>query len=336
MNIHSADGRPDETSRNQELRRNRQTKQARGFRASRVACAAMAIEFADVASGVRLAYERLGEPSAPPVMLMMGIGAQLIAWPDGLCDALVARGLQLVRFDNRDAGLSTHIVNAPAPNLPAALAGDYSSASYTLSDMAHDVVGLCDALGFASVHVVGASMGGFVAQTVAIEYPQRVRSLTSIMATTGDPKVGQAHADLLREFAKAGGGPAATRDAVVQRNVEIFRIVGSPGFPTDEHAVAERAGRAFDRAFDPIGMARQAVAVVASGDRTAKLRDVRVPALVIHGADDKMCDVSGGRATAAAIPGAELIVIDGMGHDLPAPLWRRLADAISDHVLRAS
>jgi pimeloyl-ACP methyl ester carboxylesterase len=267
-------------------------------------------------------------------MLMMGIGAQLIAWPDGLCDALVARGLQLVRFDNRDAGLSTHVVGAPAPNLPAALAGDYASASYTLSDMAADCVGLLDALGFASVHLVGASMGGFIAQTVAIEYPARVRSLTSIMATTGDPNVGRAHPDVLREFAK--GGPATTREQVIARNVEIFRVVGSPGYPADEHAVAERAGRAFDRAFDPIGMARQAVAVVASGDRTAKLRELHVPALVIHGGDDKMCDVSGGRATAAAIPGAELIVIDGMGHDLPAALWPQLAGAIAAHVLRAT
>jgi pimeloyl-ACP methyl ester carboxylesterase len=294
----------------------------------------MAIEFADVAGSIRIAYERLGDPSAPPVMLMMGIGAQLIAWPDGLCDALALRGLQLVRFDNRDAGLSTHLTTAPPPNLPAALAGDYASASYTLSDMARDVVGLCDALGFASAHLVGASMGGFIAQTVAIEHPRRVRSLTSIMATTGDPKVGQAHPDVLREFAK--GGASTSREQIIARNVDMVRIIGSPGYPADERAVAERAGRAFDRAFDPIGMARQAVAVVASGDRTAKLRELHVPALVIHGADDKMCDVSGGRATAAAIPGAELMVIDGMGHDLPAPLWPRLADAIAAHVLRAT
>ncbi len=294
----------------------------------------MAIEFADVAGNIRIAYERLGDPAAPLVILMMGIGAQLIAWPDGLCDALVARGLQLVRFDNRDAGLSTHLTGAPAPNLPAALAGDYTSASYTLSDMAADCVGLLDVLEFASAHFVGASMGGFIAQTVAIEYPARVRSLTSIMATTGDPKVGQAHPDVLREFAKSG--PATTREHVVARNVDIVRIVGSPGYPADEHAVAERAGRAFDRAFDPIGMARQAVAVIASGDRTAKLRELDVPVLVIHGADDKMCDVGGGRATAAAIRGAELIVIDGMGHDLPAALWPQLADAIAAHVLRAN
>jgi pimeloyl-ACP methyl ester carboxylesterase len=280
---------------------------------------------------IDIAYERLGDPHAPPVLLIMGLGAQLIAWPDGFCDQLVRRGLHLIRFDNRDAGQSTHLTGAPPADMAAAFAGDYSSASYTLSDMAADAVGLLDALGIDSAHVVGASMGGFIAQTIAIEHPRRVRSLTSMMSTTGDPAVGQMHADTLRAIT---GPPPTTREEVVQRTLDVARVVGSPGFPPDLEGVADRAGRAFDRAFDPPGLARQGVAVLASGDRTPRLRSLDVPALVIHGADDRMWDVSGGRATAAAIPGAELVVIDGMGHDLPRALWPQLATKIAEVVGR--
>jgi len=217
------------------------------------------------------------------------------------------------------------------PNMAAALAGDHASASYTLVDMAADAVGLLDALGLDSAHVVGASMGGFIAQTIAIEHPARVRSLTSIMSSTGDRSVGQPHAETMKIFA---GVPAVSREDVVGRSVEAFRVIGSPGFVADLDAVAARAGRAYDRAFDPLGLARQAVAVLASPDRTARLRSIAVPTLVIHGADDRMVDVSGGRATAAAIPGAELVVIDGMGHDLPRTLWPQLAAKIAELVQR--
>ena len=281
---------------------------------------------------IEIAYERLGDPHAPPVLLVMGLGAQLIAWPDGLCDELVGRGLHVIRFDNRDAGESTHLSSAPAPNFAAALAGDHSSAAYTLSDMAADTVGLLDALGLGSVHLVGASLGGFVAQTVAIEHPDRVRSLTSIMSTTGAPAVGQPAPETMQIFA---GLPAVTREAVIKRALDASAIVGSRGFPIDREAVADRAGRAFDRAFDPPGMLRQAVAVIASGDRTPRLRSLAIPTLVIHGTDDRMVDISGGRATAAAIPGAELVVIEGMGHDLPRPLWPELATKIAELVHRA-
>jgi pimeloyl-ACP methyl ester carboxylesterase len=215
--------------------------------------------------------------------------------------------------------------------MAAALAGDHSSASYTLSDMAGDSVGLLDALGLDSAHLVGASMGGCIAQAIAIEHPHRVRSLTSMMATTGDRSVGQPHAEAMRALA---GRPPTSRDEVVQRALEVFRVVGSPGFPLDLEDIADRTGRAFDRAFDPAGIARQAVAVLASGDRTPRLRSIDVPALVIHGADDRVWDVSGGRATAAAIPGAELRVIDGMGHDLPRALWPQLATQIAELVQR--
>jgi pimeloyl-ACP methyl ester carboxylesterase len=280
---------------------------------------------------LEIAYERLGDPKATPVLLIMGLGAQLITWPDGFCDELVARGLHVIRFDNRDAGESTHMTSAPTPDMMAALAGNLASVSYTLSDMAADTVGLLDALGLASAHIVGASLGGFVAQTVAIEHPQRVRSLTSIMSTTGSRTVGQPHPAAMAVFAAA---PVTTREQIVQRMVDVARVTGSPGYPPDPALVAERARRAFDRAFDPIGMVRQAVASVASGDRTARLRALDVPALVIHGDSDRLVDVSGGRATAEAIPGAELVVLEGMGHDLPKPLWAQIATKIAEVIER--
>jgi pimeloyl-ACP methyl ester carboxylesterase len=282
-------------------------------------------------SRIDVAYERLGDRSDPPVVMIMGAGAQLIAWPDGLLDELIARHLQLVRFDNRDVGESTHMTGAPAPNVVAALAGDGASASYTLSDMVGDTIGLLDKLGIASAHLVGASLGGFIAQTVAIEHPQRVRSLTSIMSTTGDRSVGQPHASVMGVFA---GARPTTRDEIVQRSVDAFRAIGSPGFTRDFDAIADRVRREFERGYDPLGMVRQVLASIVSGDRTPRLRALDVPTLVIHGAADPLIDASGGRATAAAIPGAELLVIEGMGHDLPRALWPQLATKIAENVQR--
>jgi pimeloyl-ACP methyl ester carboxylesterase len=280
--------------------------------------------------GIDIAYQRLGNPDAPVVLLIMGLAAQSIAWPDAFCHALVDGGLQVIRFDNRDIGLSTHLTDAPPPDLPAALAGDLSSVSYTLSNMAADAVGLLDALGFGKAHVVGASMGGAIAQTIAIEHPDRLRSLTSMMSTTGDMSVGQPSPDALRQI--FGGPPAVTRDDVIQQMLRAFRVLGSPGYPMDEKEAAARTGRAYDRAYDPTGIARQAIASVASGDRTERLRHLKVPTLVIHGLADRMCDCSGGRATAAAIPGAELVLIEGMGHDLPPALRSQLAARIAEFV----
>jgi len=282
---------------------------------------------------IDIAHERLGPRDAPVVLLIMGGGAQMISWPDDFCDTLVGRGLQVIRFDNRDVGRSTHMTDAPAPNLQAVLAGDLSSVSYTLSDMAADTVGLLDVLGIEHAHLVGASLGGSIAQTIAIEHPARVRSLTSMMASTGNMAVGQPSPDAMREL--AGRPPAVTRDEVIQQMLQAFRVIGSPGYPMDEEEVAARTGRAYDRSYDPLGHARQAIAFVASGDRTKRLRDLNVPTLVIHGLADRMCDVSGGRAVAEAIPGAELVLIEGMGHNLPPGLRNQLAERIAQFILRA-
>jgi pimeloyl-ACP methyl ester carboxylesterase len=282
--------------------------------------------------GIDIAYQRIGKSDSPVVLLIMGLGAQSIHWPDAFCRELADRGLQVVRFDNRDVGLSTHMNDAPPPNMPAVRAGDLSSVSYTLSDMAGDAFGLLDALGIGAAHMVGASMGGAIAQTMAIEHPGRVRSLTSMMATTGSLSVGQTAPEVLREV--FGGPRAVTRDEVIQQRLRMVRLIGSPKYPADENELVERAGMAFDRCYDPVGLARQAVASLASGDRTARLRELRMPALVIHGLADRMVDVSGGRATAAAIPGAELVLIDGMGHDLPPALRLPMAERIAEFVWR--
>jgi pimeloyl-ACP methyl ester carboxylesterase len=283
-------------------------------------------------AGIDIVYQRLGERDAPPLLLIMGVAAQLVAWPDSFCAALVEHGLQIVRFDNRDVGLSTHMTAAPPPDLPAVMAGNLSSVSYTLSDMAADAVGLIDALGFEHVHLVGASMGAAIAQTIAIEHPARVRSLTSMMFTTGNMSVGQPSPETLQVL--FSGPPAVTRDDVIQQMLRAVRTVGSPGYPTDEAEVADRAGRAYDRCYDPVGVVRQAIATVASGDRTERLRQLSVPTLVIHGLADRMSDVSGGRAVADAIPGAELVLIEGMGHDLPPALRPQLTQRIADFVFR--
>lgn len=281
---------------------------------------------------IDIAWEQRGNPNHPTVLLVMGIAAQLVNWPLGFLQALVDRELHVVRFDNRDSGRSTHMHAAPVPDLPAALQGDLSSASYTLSDMAADAVGLLDALAIDAAHVVGASMGGAIAQTIAIEHPARVLSLTSMMFTTGDPSVGQVHPATAQ--ALFGGPIPSTREEFIASSLRRYEVIGSPRYPIDPVAAAEIAGLEYDRGHDQLAIARQAVATVASGDRTERLRALDVPTLVLHGLADTLCDPSGGRATAAAIPGAELVLIDGMGHNLPPGLWQRVADHIAANVRR--
>ncbi|MGY2084607.1 alpha/beta fold hydrolase [Blastococcus sp. SYSU DS0539] len=281
---------------------------------------------------LELAYETFGDAANPPVLLVMGLATQMIGWPDDFCRGLAERGLFVIRFDNRDIGLSTHVTDGGAPDVMAVLGGDRSSVAYGLTDLAEDTVGLLDALGLDSAHVVGASMGGMIAQLVAITHPERVRSLTSIMSTTGDPAVGAPNDAAMGVLLAA---PAADREGAVQRVVDTYRVIGSPGFEFDEAAVRERAGLSFDRAHDPAGVARQLAAILTAHDRTADLSRVAVPTLVIHGEQDALVAVSGGRATAAAVPGAELLVVDGMGHDLPREVWPQLVDRITALVQRA-
>jgi pimeloyl-ACP methyl ester carboxylesterase len=261
----------------------------------------------------------------------------MILWEEDFCEQLAASGFFVVRFDNRDVGMSTQLDAAGIPNvfeaMQAAAAGRPVNAPYTLADMADDTVALMTELGIERAHVVGASMGGMIAQTLAIRHPDRLLSLTSIMSTTGDPALPQATADAMRVLLTP---PPGDRAGNIARGIEAWKVIGSPGFPFDEERMRDIFGRAFDRGYYPAGVARQMAAIMASGNRTTALRDVRVPTLVIHGADDPLIRIEAARATAAAIPGAKLLVIDGMGHDLPRGTWPQIIDAIGAHAASAA
>jgi pimeloyl-ACP methyl ester carboxylesterase len=283
-------------------------------------------------NGIDLWYETIGDPGDPPLILVMGLGEQLIAWPDGFCVALADRGFHVVRFDNRDMGRSTWLDDLGDPDVPALFGGDLSTARYRLSDMAADTAGLIETLGAGPAHVVGVSMGGMIAQQLVVDRPDLVASLASIMSTTGDPSVGQV---TMADPAALFPAPGADRAAAIAANVALYRLIGSPGFPLDEDALAERSAAKYDRGHHPAGMVRQFAAIAASPDRTAALAAVKVPTVVIHGEEDPLVHVSGGRATAAAIPGAELLTVPGMGHDLPEAAWERIIDAISANAGKA-
>ena len=273
-----------------------------------------------------LCWQQFGRDDDPPLLMIMGLGAQMVLWPDELCESIAAEGFRVIRFDNRDAGRSTILADAPTGTVPGALAGRLPAGAYSLSDMAGDAAGLLDALGIEAAHVVGSSLGGMIAQTLAIEHPERVLSLASIMSTTGDTSVGEASAAGIEALTAV---PPEDRDGYVAALVEARRKIGSPGFPFDEERARRVAGRSFDRGFHPKGTVRQAIAIVVSGDRTGRLREIRVPTVVIHGEDDPLIGVSGGRATSAAIPGSKLVVIPGMGHDFPAGVWERVTREVT-------
>ena len=291
----------------------------------------MAEEFCDVGRGVTLCYEAFGDPDDPPILLIMGLATQMIAWHEDFCEELAERGFYVVRFDNRDIGRSTHFDFSPA-SAAQMLTRRLPDEQYTLSDMAEDSAALLRKLDLAPAHIVGASMGGMIGQMLAAEHPELVRSLTSIMSTTGSRRHGQPALSVYRYLLRP---PPRDRDGYIQRSAEIFGLVGSTGFDRDEQYIRERAARSFDRGFDIRAGGRQLGAILASGDRTKALKSIRAPTLVIHGTVDKMIRPSGGRATARAIPGARLMMIEGMGHDLPRGAWPQIIDAIAEHARAA-
>ncbi len=279
------------------------------------------------ANGITIEYESIGEESRPPLLLVAGLGAQLISWDDELVGLLVDRGFRVIRYDNRDVGRSTWFDGLGVPNALDVLSGT-ATAPYLIADMADDAAGLLDALGIERAHVVGVSMGGMIAQSLAIWHPDAVATLTSIMSTTGDPAVGAAHDDAVQLLL---ADPPTDRDGAIAAALAGWRVVGSPGYPADEARIAANAAAAYDRAWHPDGTARQLVAVLASPDRTPDLRRLAVPTLVVHGDADPLIDPSGGEATAQAIPGAELWMLPGVGHDLPPQLFSALADRLAEH-----
>jgi len=280
---------------------------------------------------VELVYETIGDPSDPPLLLVMGLGMQLIHWDTELCELLAERGFHVIRFDNRDSGLSTQI-QAPVPNVMRLMAGLPVRVPYLLDDMATDTLGLLDHLGIERTHVVGASMGGMIAQTMAIREPRRVLSLGSMLSTPGDRRVGTPK---LRVWSVLVRRAPREREAYIAYFTKVFRMIGSPGYQQDDERVRERAAATYDRGPHPAGTARQMAAILASGSRTAALRELDVPTVVIHGESDPLVPLRAGRATADAIPGAELITIPGMGHDLPKELWPRFVEAIARNAERA-
>ncbi|MCA9623691.1 MAG: alpha/beta hydrolase [Myxococcales bacterium] len=284
-------------------------------------------------NGIEIEYEVIGE--GEPLVLIMGIGAQLIYWNDDFCRAIADRGFSVIRFDNRDVGLSTKLTGR-APPLPSMLSrwliGLPIAAPYRLEDMAADTAGLLDALGHRRAHVVGASMGGMIAQTLAIRHPDKVASLCSIMSTPGSRRHSIPRPDALAALMQAA---PTTADEAAERAEHFYRICGSKGLARDVGEIRERASRAFERCHYPAGFARHMAAILASGDRRRGLRALHKPTVVIHGSDDPLILPRAGRATAALVPGARLQIVRGMGHDLPRAAWPRIIDAIASNAARA-
>lgn len=282
---------------------------------------------------VHLAFETFGEREAEPILLIMGLGGPMIWWEESFCQALADRGFYVIRFDNRDTGHSSSVHGSVSlARLAAAYVGLPVKAPYSLSAMASDTIGLLDHLGLDSVHVAGISMGGMIAQTLAIEHPTRVRSLTSIMSTTGARTVGRQSLRVLPALLAPSRGEAG----YVKATMRIWKTIGSPSYRLAPADQAARARATWRYGINPAGTTRQTMAVLTQPNRTRALTQVRVPTLVVHGLADRMVHVSGGRATSMAVPGSELILFPGMGHDLPAPLWPVIIEAISRTAARAS
>jgi pimeloyl-ACP methyl ester carboxylesterase len=284
------------------------------------------------ANGIDIEYEEFGDPKGAPLLLVTGLGAQMISWEDAFCEQLAGRGFHVIRFDNRDSGLSTRLEAAGPPDMAAAIGGDPHPA-YMLDDMAADAVGLLDALGIEAAHIVGASMGGFISQLIAINHPGRVLSLTSIMSgpswREGVGPTPEASAVL---FAK----PPSTPEQSIEMAIAGRRALVGSGDPFDEEFERARATRAVQRAYYPVGTGRQLLAILAAKPRLEPLRGVRVPTLVIHGKDDILVPIENGRLVAEAVPGARLLELDGMGHDIPKRVWPQVIDAIVETARTAS
>jgi pimeloyl-ACP methyl ester carboxylesterase len=283
------------------------------------------------ANGIDIEYETLGKESDPTILLIMGLGAQLTLWSDAFCNGLAAKGFHVVRFDNRDCGLSTGFDSWGQADLPAAfmklMAGKKVDAPYLLADMANDTIGLLDALGLERAHLVGASMGGMIAQVAAAKYPARTRSLVSIMSTSGRPGLPPGKPEAIKATLER---PATTdRETMVRHYMMLRRTIGSPAYPESEAEMRRLVERNIDRRYYPAGVGRQYLAILASGDRVELLKTVKVPTLVVHGADDPLLPQAGGRDVAALVPGAELEIYPGMGHDLPTALTPKLVERIA-------
>jgi pimeloyl-ACP methyl ester carboxylesterase len=288
-------------------------------------------QFCDVGGGITLCYETFGDPADPTALLIMGLGTQMVAWHVDFCEALADRGLHVVRFDNRDIGRSTRLSGRP-PTIPQLLTRSRRAASYTLADMAGDAAGLLRELELAPAHVIGASMGGMIAQTLAARHRESVRSLVSIMSNTGARWSGQPTLRIYPTFLRHS---PRERDAYIDHTERLFLTIGSRGLPRDAGDIRALAAASYDRGHDPDGPGRQLAAIIASGDRTRELRSITAPTLVIHGSADPLVAPSGGRATARAIRGAELMIVKGMGHDMPRAVWPKLIDAIVTHAREA-
>ena len=284
------------------------------------------------ANGIQIEYDTFGDSSFPALLLVAGNGAQMIFWDVEFCELLVKKGYFVIRFDNRDAGLSTKFEEAGIPDflaaIKAAMAGKPVESTYSLDDMADDAVGLLDALGIEKAHICGASMGGMIAQVIAYRHPKHVLSLTSIMSTTGNPDLPQGKPETIAAVL----APAPVeRKAYVEHMMNVWRKIWSPGFPFEETRARTFIEKSYDRSYYPQGAVRQNIALIANGDRRESLSTIAVPTLVIHGADDPLIPVEGGKDTARVIPGARLFIINGMGHDMPKGVWAKIVDAISNH-----